>query len=331
MLLKVARTDGARVPAAGRPAASEPSWGRVLATTVRLWLLRHWRTAAGITAVAVVTAAALAATGVFTGTAAPAAPARTAATATATAKPSQAKVPPRTPQPSAAQTAAATWVAGQLSSGATIACDPALCTVLQAQGIAAGRLMPLEPGTSGLHGAAVLVTSSVAAQAYAPVVIASFGSGASQVDVRAGEPGGAAAYQAALRADLAARMNAGAQLLKNKHIRFTAQDATQLRAGEVDARLLATLAALASQYTFEVADFGDASPGVAVVYRGVSITGASKSLTAALALVKAQIPPYLPAQAALTPPGTLPGTLNIEFAAPSPLGLLTAVLDVATR
>ena len=73
--------------------------------------------------------------------------------------------------------------------------------------------------------------------------------------------------------------------------------------------------------------FGDASPGVAALYRGVTISGASKNLTAALTLVKAQVPPYLPAQAGLVPPAGL----SIEFAAPSPLGLLTAVLDRATR
>jgi hypothetical protein len=320
-----------------RPAAPEPSWGRVLVTTVKLWVLRRrWRVAAGTAAVAVVTVAALAASGVFSGTAAPAAKARAAATPSAassaphraaprTAQPRTAQ--PRTAQPSAAQTAAATWVAGQLSSGAIIACDPALCAVLQAQGVTASQLMPLQAGSPGLHGAAVVVTSSAAAQAYAPAVIASFGSGAGRIDVRASEPGGAAAYQSALRADLAARASAGAQLLKNKRIHFTAQDAARLRAGAVDARLLATLAALASQYSFRVAAFGDASPGVAAVYRGASITGPSKSLTAALALVKAQVPPYLPVQAAIAPAGAL----NIEFAAPSPLGLLTAVLDVAIR
>ena len=73
--------------------------------------------------------------------------------------------------------------------------------------------------------------------------------------------------------------------------------------------------------------FGDASPGVAVLYREVTISGASEKLTSALALVKAQVPPYLPAQVTLVPPAGL----SIEFAAPSPLGLLTAVLDRATR
>jgi len=162
-------------------------------------------------------------------------------------------------------------------------------------------------------------------------VIASFGSGAAQIDVRAAEPGGVAAYQTALRADLAARMSAGAQLLGNHRIHFTAQDAAQLRAGEVDTRLLATLAALSSQYSFSVIAFGDAAPGVAALYREVTITGASQKIVDALALVKAQVPPYLPTQAEMTQMATGPTVLTIEFPAPSPLGLLSAVLDRATR
>jgi hypothetical protein len=313
-------------PTPGKPAASEPSWGRVLATTIKLWILRtrRWRAVTMLAAVAVAAVAVLAFSGVFAGTAAPSARARAAGTPSpARAVPHRAAASP----PSAAQTAAAAWIAGQLSSGAIIACDPAMCAVLRAQGVTAGRLMPLKPGPADPRGAAVVVTSAPAGtqltEAYAPAVIASFGSGAARIDVRAAVPGGAAAYQTALRADLAARMSAGAQLLRNNRIHFTAQDAAQLRAGEVDARLLATLAALSSQYSFSVTAFGDASPGVAVLYREVTITSAAKNLTAALALVKAQVPPYLPAQAAIGQPAGL----SIEFAAPSPLGLLTAVLD----
>jgi hypothetical protein len=314
-----------RRPAPVRRTVSEPSWGRVLATTIKLWILRagRWQAVALVTAVAVITVAALAFSGVFAGTAAPAARARVAGTPS----PAQAAPHRTAPRPSAAQTAAAAWIAGQLSSDATIACDPAMCTVLQAQGITAGRLMPLTPGAPDPRGATVVVASSSAAEAYAPAVIASFGSGTAQIDVRATEPGGAAAYGTAMRADLAARMSAGAQLLRNSRIRFTAQDAAQLRAGEVDARLLATLAALSSQYSFGVTAFGDAAPGVAALYRGVTISGANKNLTAALALVKAQVPPYMPTRAALVPPAGL----SVEFAAPSPLGLLTAVLDRAAN
>jgi hypothetical protein len=314
-------------PISAKFASSEPSWGRVLATTIKLWVrrVRRWRVVAVVAAAAVVTVAALAVSGVFAGTAARAAREQAAAT------PSPARAAPRPAAPSvnAAQAAAAAWVAGQLSSGAIIACDPAMCTALQARGVTAGRLMPLEPGSPNPPGAAVVVTSAPADSqlaAYAPAVIASFGVGGARIDVRVAEPGGAAAYQTALRADLAARMSAGSQLLRNNRIHFTAQDAAQLRAGQVDTRLLATLAALSSQYSLTVTAFADASPGVAVLYREVSITGAD--LAPGLALVQAQVPPYLPAQAAIVHPTAGPAALNIEFAAPSPMGLLTAVLDV---
>ena len=319
--------------ASGRRPAAEPSWGRVLATTIKLWLLRQvtvrrWRTVAAVAAVAVVTVAVLAVSGVFAGTAGTAARARAAGT------PSRAKaLPSRTAaQPSPAQAAAATWIAGQLSSDAIIACDPAMCAALQAQGVAASRLMPLTAGAPDPRGAAVVVTSAPAAtqltEAYAPAVIASFGSGRTRIDVRAAEPGGAAGYETAQRADLAARMSAGSQLLRNNRIRFTTQDAAQLRAGEVDTRLLATLAALSSQYSFSVAAFGDASPGVAVLYREVTIISDGQNLAPALALVQAQVPPYLPAYADIVHLAAEPSVLSIEFSAPSPLGLLTAVLDV---
>jgi hypothetical protein len=181
----------------------------------------------------------------------------------------------------------------------------------------------------------VIVTSGSAdsqlASTYAPAVIAIFGSGNALIAVRATEPGGSARYEAALRADIAARKNAGAQLLKNSRIRFTVQDAAQLRAGAVDSRLLATLAALASQYAFRVAAFGDTSPGVPVLFRDATITpegtrAAAAELAAVMALVNEQHPPYLPADATIihTPSGQ--AALRIEFASPSPLGLLTAVL-----
>ena len=152
-----------------------------------------------------------------------------------------------------------------------------MCAALQKQGVAAGRLMPLPSAAASPRGAGVLVTSPPAggqlAGRDAPALIASFGSGRNLVEVRAVEPGGAPAYRAALRADLAARQAAGSQLLRNSHIRLAGPGAAQLRAGEVDARLLATLAALASQYSFRVTAFGDAAPGAPVLFRQVAITG----------------------------------------------------------
>ena len=174
-----------------------------------------------------------------------------------------------------AQAQAAAWIAGQVSSNAIVACYPGMCAALQEQGVAAGRLMPLRSAAASPRGARVLVTSPPArgqlAGRYAPALIASFGSAGNRVEVRAVEPGGAPAYRAALRADLAARQAAGSQLLRNSHIRLAGPGAAQLRAGEVDARLLATLAALASQYSFRVTGFGDAAPGAPVLFRQVAL------------------------------------------------------------
>jgi hypothetical protein len=306
------------------PAWVEPSWGQVLATTVRLWLqrrrkARRWQLAAAAMTLAVVAVAALQFTGVLTRTPLP-----------ATRAPAPASPPGHAV--TAAQAEAAAWIAGQVSNAAMVGCDPVMCAALQAQGVAAGRLVALTSGAANPLDANVVVTSpstdGQVADRYAPALIAAFGSGSGRIEVRAIEPGGAAGYAAALRSDLTARKAAGSQLLKNWHLEFTSQSAAQIRAGRVDARLLATLAALAAHYRFRVTAFGDASPGTQQPFRQVAM-GADRSadLTGALAMVRAQNPPYLPAHADIADRTAL----SIEFAAPSPLGLLTPVLTVSPQ
>jgi hypothetical protein len=347
--------DGETSPPPGsREHATQASWSRILATTLKLWVLRRvqpfgpgrlgqvamrrWHLAVLILALAAVGAAA-AGFAELSRTAAPAGQASGPGDSSAGAA-ARAGTPAASSPAAAAAAQAAAWVAGQVSSGAIIACDPAICAMLQAQGVNASRLMPMQPGSDYPVSATVVVTSSPMssrlADEYAPAVIASFGSGQARVGVRATEPGGAAAYQTALRADLAARLSAGAQLLRNRRIQFTGQDAAQLRAGEVDSRLLATLAALSSQYSFRVTAFGDAAPGVQVLYRAVTVTiggngNRTAELAAALALVTAQDPPYQPAHAVIIHPAAGQPALSIEFAAPSPLGLLTTVLAADQR
>ena len=305
-------------------ALSEPSWARVLATTVKLWLLRRptaRRWLAGVfLALAVVAVAVLQVSGGFTQTAGPAGRVRAPADTGHS-------------MPLAAQAEAVAWIAGQVSSVATVGCYPVMCAALQAQGVPAGRLVPVQPGSADLPRAQVVVTSASAgrqlADRYAPALIASFGSGGSRIEVRATEPGGVAAYRAALRADLAARKSAGTELLRNRHLLFTPPGAAQLLAGQVDSRLLAMLAAVSSQYQFRVTAFSDAAPGAQVPFRQMTISGdRTADLAVALAMVRAQNPPYLPAHAAIIRPDTGPTALSIEFAAPSPLGLLTPVLTV---
>ena len=115
----------------------------------------------------------------------------------------------------AVRSRAAAWIAGQVSGYAMVACDPGMCAALQAQGIPAGLL--LWTGAASPLGASLVVTSppvsSQPADQYAPALIAGFGSGATRIEVRATEPGGAAAYESALRADLTARRAAGSQPL----------------------------------------------------------------------------------------------------------------------
>ena len=242
----------------------------------------------------------------------------------------------------AARVQAAAWIAGQVSSDEIIGCDPAMCAALQAHGVAAGRLRPVGPATTGLAGlpdAGLIVASPLVRSQFgsrlgdsAPVLLASFGSGASLIDVRAAFPGGAAAYDSAVKADAAARESAGAQLLRSQRIMVSPQGAAQLRAGEVDSRLLVMLAALASLQRLRVVAFGDASPGAQVPsadlpLREVTITsaggrGGAAALAPVLAMVRAQRATYQPAFASIVDSAAGQPELMIEFAAPSPLGLL---------
>ena len=311
------------------PRAAEPSWGRVIATTVKLSVARRWRIITAVLATALVAVAALWFTGVLAGSAAPVS--RVSAVGPSPAD--DAGATGASSPGAATRSRAAAWIAGQVSGNAIIACYPDMCAALQAQGVMAGRLMPLRTAAASPLGAGLLVTSpsvhSQLADVYAPALIASFGSGDTRIDVRAAEPGGPAAYQAAWRADVEARRSAGSQLLQNRRLEFTTGAAGQLRAGQVDARLLATLAALASQHSFRVTAFGDVSPGVPALFREVTLTSSGNgtaAVMAAAALMRAQVPPYLPAHVTLVRLAGGPTALIIEFAAPSPLGLLTPVL-----
>ncbi len=319
-----------------RPVRAEPSWGRVLLTTVELWVSRRRRRlqklALAVVAAAVVALAALQLTGPLS-RAAP-----RAVRPSVSAHPAARGISSR---PAAtAQSEAAAWITSQVSSAAIIGCYPAMCASLQAQGVSASRLVPLGSTLTGVLRTDVIAALSSAGTRlvdhYAPALIASFGSGTSRIEIRAVAPAGAAAYQSALRADLYARKSAGSQLLRNPRIRFSAADAAPLAAGEVDSRLLATLAALSSQFSLRVMAFGDSSPGAPLLFREVTVAsdgdgnGAAR-LAAALAMVNAQESPYLPAHAAIGHLGTGQAVLLIEFASPSPLGLLTAVLTADVR
>ena len=116
------------------PPPRDPSWGRVLATTISLWTARRvpWmrrpRLAIAlavcmvIAAVAAVTAVQLTSTAVKTArTGSPGSPHRGTARAGAPAAVPGSAVPGSA---AAVRAQAATWVAGQVGSDQSIACDP---------------------------------------------------------------------------------------------------------------------------------------------------------------------------------------------------------------
>jgi hypothetical protein len=233
--------------------------------------------------------------------------------------------------------AAAVWIAHQVSRDAIVGCDPGTCRALQAQGFPASSLLVLRPGAAGLRLCDVIVATQAVRhllgrrlpQEYAPAVIAGFGSGAARIDIRAVAPGGAAGYRAALAADWAARRKAAAQLVTSPRIHAVGAARQELLTGQVDSRLLITLAALSVSSPVDVVAFGDSAPGATagLPLRAMEISpaGGPASSPAGLqrirSLVLAQHAVFLPAHVSLVRLAG-GGALRIEFGAPSPLGLL---------
>ena len=324
---------------------SEPSWPTVISTTVRLWVSRHpvaalkitgWRLLALVGCAVLAVSAAIAA--VVIGTTTAAAPTRFANEAGPAVQASSAadsQISATLQATAATRLAAAKWIAGQVSASAIVACDPAMCAALQANGVAAGRLLALGPAAPDPLGSDLVVATPALrsqfgarlASVYAPVVIASFGSGATRIDIRAVPADGAAAYESALAADLSARIAAGKQLIGNHRITMPAAAQAELRAGRVDPRLLEMLVALAAQQPLRIVAFGDPSPGAgpAIPLRSVELAPAragghpSARLRTMLSFLQAQRLPFVPTKAALVNQSAL----SVEYAAPSPLGLLS--------
>jgi Tetratricopeptide repeat len=238
---------------------------------------------------------------------------------------------------------AAAWVAGQVSHSTVVSCDPAMCSELETRGVPAGDLLMLGregPRADGPLGSDVVVATravrsefgSRLAGVYAPLVLAAFGSGGARVEIRAVSAGGTAAYRDALAADLTARRQAGAELLRNPDISASASARGPLSDGSVDSRLLVTLAVLAGlrlAHPLRIVSFGEPDPGASaeVPLRSAEIAGpASQPI---LAFLRAQQAPYL---AAVIRAIRLPGgqaAVRIGFASPSPLGLLATASPAA--
>ncbi len=170
----------------------------------------------------------------------------------------------------------------------------------------------LGTGASGPLGSDVLVATAAVRQqfgaglgrVYAPDVLASFGTGSAQVAIRVVAPDGAAAYTAGLRADQAARLSAGKQLLRNPRIHVANTALPELANGQVDARLLTVLAALATLHSVRVLGFAappaGASPGLPLrtAYLAPDGPGTAQRPNGVRSLAS-----FLRAQLAAVPPG----------------------------
>jgi hypothetical protein len=332
-----------------------PSWPTVIATTLRLWLQRHvisprpnrgqqghhWRLGLTFLAVVVLCAVVVVLSVVRGGhSAAEPRPAGTQARTAADPAPAN-SVPASQPADGPATLAAAdasrqqaaSWIAAQVTRGVIVSCDPLMCTELEQRGFPAADLSAVSTSSGDPLGAGVVVSTTAVrsqlgprlATVYAPVVIASFGTGADLVQVRVTAAGSAAAFLAAIRADVRARKLAGAELAGNKNISMRAPARAALVAGRVDSRLLITLGALTHRFLVRIVSIGDAGPHAApgVPLRELTLAAPRAAyLGRLLAFLRAQRPPLLPLVSLRHHDRTT--EVRIKFSAPSPAGLLSA-------
>jgi hypothetical protein len=123
-------------------------------------------------------------------------------------------------------------------------------------------------------------------------------------------------------------------LQSNRDLRVSPPGCRELAAGQVDARLLSAIGALATPYHVDLTGFGAAAAGVSP---GVPLRSADISLTlprrgrdaATLNCVKrfllAQQAPFRPAGVTTVRLAGGQAVLHVEFTAPSPLGLVGAL------
>jgi len=239
---------------------------------------------------------------------------------------------------------AAAWTAAQISRTATVACDPVMCRALKAHGLPANALLELWRRTADLLRSDVIVATpalrsqfgSRLSSGYAPAVIASFGSGKQRIEIRVIARHGAAAYMRALSADMRARKQSGAQLLRSNRIVASAAARRQLAAGQVDSRLLITIAGMAALHPVFIVKFGDPAPGASAVspLRSADLAEANasrrvlnsiyiQSMLAFLRGLNAPLPDYPAASVGHRRLASGLHVIHIEFAAPSPLGLVS--------
>jgi Protein kinase domain len=231
---------------------------------------------------------------------------------------------------------AVNWIVDQASRADIVSCDPTVCQELVNKGFPSTNVLPLGSGSNDPLGSTlVIATASIEAQygsrltsVYAPVILASFGTGEARINIRWVYPGGNAKYQSDLRTDLSYRRTADAQLLTNSQITVSPAARAQLLTGNIDPRLPQLLALMAGIHPVDIVGFLDQSPGggPASLMRAVDLaTMDSKAhMTRAAYLdwikgfIEAQRSQYLPVWEQQVAPGT-GQVFQIAYGAPSPL------------
>jgi hypothetical protein len=311
----------------------EPSWSTVAGTTLRLWLERHHlvsprpggRRKRLVLVLSALVAMAFGAgiTLAFTGANQQASPGGRVGAGTPGVTPPQQAI-------MANRLDAAKWITSEVSAGVDVSCDSIMCREAQQKGYPAGQLMVLSSTAPDPLGAELIIATPAIrnqfgtrlASVYAPQLIARFGSGPEEVDVRYVVPGGAAAFNAQLATDLKDRVAAGEQLLSNSHILTGPTARSELRAGQVDPRLLITLAALAGKIAIQLVAFDDSSPGegFAVPLRGAEIaTSAPGGLSAILAILRQQISSFAPTHKGEIKLASGQSVVTVRYGAPGPM------------
>ena len=313
-----------------------PSRRRVLLTAVQLWAQRRlhlrwpaqarWRVLTLVVVAAVLFGAGAISIALIRSNPAPAAAGPAAAPA-ASGRPRR----PTRPRPAGSPRRCPRT----RSCPATRRCAPQL----EAHGIPAGRLLPLGGSNSAPLGSDLIVSTAAVrsefgarlSSVYAPVVLASFGTGSARTAIRVVAADGGAAYMRSLRADMAERATAGRQLLQNPRLHASGPARRVLAAGRVDSRLLTAFAALAIMYRVQVVDFAAPAPGasasvplrVADIAPGGQGTRHRPNTVASLArFLRNQWAPFRPLSITIVRLASGRPGLGVEYGAPSPLGLL---------
>jgi hypothetical protein len=311
--------------APGRVSRADPSWPTVASTTVRLWFDRHYRRRAGHRRLVMVVSAL-------------AAMALGAGVTLAFTQHDGGTVRAGKHSPDAIQVAAADrqqaagWITREVATDIVVACDLEMCNQLQKSGFPGARLMQLQPTSPDPLGAQLVVATPVVrnqfgtrlASVYAPLVIASFGSGAERVDVRYIAPDGSTSFEGQLATDRKNRVAAGEQLVANNHVQASADARKALLAGQVDPRLLVTLGTLAGLMPIQLVAFDDPSPGASsdVPLRGAELgAAAATGLSAMVAFYTAQQDQYAPTVATITQTASGQRVVTVRYDAPGPMGL----------